>query len=54
MLAAGAWKWRLKNAEPVRRELFQCFTFLAADEELGLPREHREFYAGLASAYSGA
>lgn len=54
MLAARAWKWRLRNAEPVRRELFQCFTFLATDEELGMPRDHREFYAGLASAYSGA
>lgn len=52
MLAAKAWKWRLDHAGRIRLELFQCFTFLAGDEALGLPREHREFYAGLAKAYS--
>jgi len=54
LMTAKAQRWRLDNAPLVRRELFQCFTFLAADEQLGLPEEHREFYAGLAAAYAKA
>lgn len=54
LMAAKAWKWRRENAGIVRRELFQCFTFLAADTDLALPEPHRAFYGGLAKTYSEA
>lgn len=50
--AAGqTWRARLANRTAIRLETAQCYVFLATDEALGIPIEHRQTYLQLAQAY---
>jgi hypothetical protein len=50
-VAGQTWRARLANRAAIRAETAKCYVFLATDEALGIPLEHRQAYLQLAQTY---
>jgi hypothetical protein len=50
-VAGQTWRARLANRAATRAETAKCYVFLATDDALGIPLEHRQTYLQLAQTY---